>query len=375
MTPVVNQIELHPYFPQVGMREVNERRGIRTESWSPLGKRQAPFTEGPVAAAAEKYGVTPGQVILRWQVELGAIPIPKSATPERQRQNLDVFGFELTAARGRRDHRARSRGRPALRRGPGHARGAVMPATPYLRVDLARLRRNIERTAHRAAAAGVALRPHVKTHKSPDIARLQLDAGAVGITVATIGEAEVFAEHGCTDILVAYPLWLDDSSGVRLRELARKAQVTIGVDSVAGAARAGLFLGAAGIDVLVEVDSGHHRSGVDADGAGAVAAAARRTGLHVRGVFTFPGHSYDPDGRAPGRGRRGPGPDRRRRLAAGGRDRAGRRQRWLDAEPGGRRHRRPDGAAAGGLRVRRRPAVGAGCHGTGGPRAHVSLHA
>ena len=173
-----------------------------------------------------------------------------------------------------------------------------MPATPYLRVDVARLRRNIERTAHRAAVAGVALRPHVKTHKSPDIARLQLDAGAVGITVATIGEAEVFAEHGCTDILVAYPLWLDDSSGVRLRELARKAQITIGVDSVAGAARAGLFLGAAGIDVLVEVDSGHHRSGVDADGAGAVAAAARRTGLHVRGVFTFPGHSYDPDGRA-----------------------------------------------------------------------------
>ena len=96
VVPSVNQIELHPYFPQVEMRAVNERLGIRTESWSPLGKRQAPFTEPPVAAAAEKYGVTPGQVILRWQVQLGAIPIPKSATPERQRQNLDVFGFELT---------------------------------------------------------------------------------------------------------------------------------------------------------------------------------------------------------------------------------------------------------------------------------------
>ena len=96
VTPSVNQIELHPYFPQVEMRAVNERLGIRTESWSPLGKRQAPFTEPPVAAAAEKYGVTPGQVILRWQVQLGAIPIPKSATPERQRQNLDVFGFALT---------------------------------------------------------------------------------------------------------------------------------------------------------------------------------------------------------------------------------------------------------------------------------------
>ena len=98
VTPVVNQIELHPYFPQAHMREVDETLGIRTESWSPLGKRQAPFTEAPVVAAARKYGVTPGQVILRWQVELGSIPIPKSATPERQRQNLDVFGFSLTEA-------------------------------------------------------------------------------------------------------------------------------------------------------------------------------------------------------------------------------------------------------------------------------------
>ncbi len=96
VTPAVNQIELHPYFPQVEMRAVNERLGIRTESWSPLGKRQAPFTEEPVATAAERHGVTPGQVILRWQVQLGSVPIPKSATPERQRANLDVFGFELT---------------------------------------------------------------------------------------------------------------------------------------------------------------------------------------------------------------------------------------------------------------------------------------
>ena len=96
VTPSVNQLELHPYFPQAEMRAVHERLGIRTESWSPLGKRQAPFTEPPVAAAAERHGVTPGQVILRWQVQLGSIPIPKSATPERQRQNLDIFGFELT---------------------------------------------------------------------------------------------------------------------------------------------------------------------------------------------------------------------------------------------------------------------------------------
>lgn len=96
VTPAVNQIELHPYFPQPQMRAVHERLGIQTESWSPLGKRQAPFTEPPVAAAAERLGLSPGQVILRWQVQLGSIPIPKSATPERQRQNLDVFSFELT---------------------------------------------------------------------------------------------------------------------------------------------------------------------------------------------------------------------------------------------------------------------------------------
>lgn len=96
VTPAVNQIELHPFFPQVAMRAANERFGILTESWSPLGKRQAPFAEAPVAAAAEKYGVTPGQVVLRWQLQLGAVPIPKSATPERQRANLDLGGFELS---------------------------------------------------------------------------------------------------------------------------------------------------------------------------------------------------------------------------------------------------------------------------------------
>lgn len=98
VTPVVNQIELHPYFPQVEMRQVHDRLGIRTESWSPLGKAQAPFAEKPVTAAAQAHGVEPGQVILRWQVQLGAVPIPKSADPARQRANLDVFGFELTSA-------------------------------------------------------------------------------------------------------------------------------------------------------------------------------------------------------------------------------------------------------------------------------------
>lgn len=96
VTPAVNQIELHPYFPQPQMRAVHEELGIRTQAWSPMGKRQAPFDEPAVAGAATAHDVTPGQAILRWHVQLGSLPLPKSATPERQRQNLDVFGFELT---------------------------------------------------------------------------------------------------------------------------------------------------------------------------------------------------------------------------------------------------------------------------------------
>lgn len=71
-----------------------------------------------------------------------------------------------------------------------------LPPTPFLAIDLAVLDANIERVAAWADARGVALRPHVKTHKSPEIARRQVDAGAAGITVATIGEAEVFAQNG-----------------------------------------------------------------------------------------------------------------------------------------------------------------------------------
>jgi 2,5-diketo-D-gluconate reductase A len=96
VTPAVNQIELHPRFPQDGMRQVHDRLGIRTEAWSPMGKRRAPLEEEAVTRPAERLGVTTGQVILRWHVQLGSLPIPKSGDPERQRQNLDVFGFELT---------------------------------------------------------------------------------------------------------------------------------------------------------------------------------------------------------------------------------------------------------------------------------------
>ena len=96
VTPAVNQVELHPRFPQARMREVHERLGIRTEAWSPMGKRRAPFEEAAVRAAAAGHGVSPGQVILRWHVQLGSLPIPKSADPRRQAENLDIFGFELS---------------------------------------------------------------------------------------------------------------------------------------------------------------------------------------------------------------------------------------------------------------------------------------
>jgi 2,5-diketo-D-gluconate reductase A len=96
VTPAVNQLELHPRFPQEQMRRVHEELGIQTEAWSPLGKRNAAYDEPAVARPAERLGVTPGQVVLRWHVQLGSLPIPKSGNPERQQQNLDVFGFELT---------------------------------------------------------------------------------------------------------------------------------------------------------------------------------------------------------------------------------------------------------------------------------------
>ena len=96
--PAVNQVELHPYFPQVRLREFHAEHGIVTQSWSPLGKNSPVLTEQAVLDVAAAHGVTPAQVVLRWHVQLGAVPLPKSATPERQRENIDVFGFELSDA-------------------------------------------------------------------------------------------------------------------------------------------------------------------------------------------------------------------------------------------------------------------------------------
>ncbi|MFF5497269.1 aldo/keto reductase [Streptomyces aquilus] len=95
--PSVNQIELHPHFPQEELRAFHAAKGIVTESWSPLGRRADLRDDPVVAGIAEAHGVTPGQVVLRWHIQLGAVPIPKSSDPGRQRANLDVFGFELDA--------------------------------------------------------------------------------------------------------------------------------------------------------------------------------------------------------------------------------------------------------------------------------------
>ncbi|MGW4172775.1 aldo/keto reductase [Streptomyces chartreusis] len=95
--PSVNQIELHPLFPQDELRAFHEGKAIVTESWSPLGRGSDLLDDPVVREIAETLKVTPGQVVLRWHTQLGALPIPKSADRERQRANLDIFGFELDA--------------------------------------------------------------------------------------------------------------------------------------------------------------------------------------------------------------------------------------------------------------------------------------
>ncbi|MFJ9117113.1 aldo/keto reductase [Streptomyces sp. NPDC102394] len=99
--PSVNQIELHPLFPQEELRAFHTARGILTESWSPLGRGSDLLDDPALVSIAEDLGVSPGQVVLRWHVQLGAVPIPKSSGPGRQRANLDVFGFELDAGQMR----------------------------------------------------------------------------------------------------------------------------------------------------------------------------------------------------------------------------------------------------------------------------------
>ena len=95
VTPLVNQIELHPYFQQEPMRELHTKLGIQTQSWSPLGRKSDLMTDPVLVSIANEHGVTPAQAALRWNIQLGNIPIPKSTSTARIIENFDVFGFEL----------------------------------------------------------------------------------------------------------------------------------------------------------------------------------------------------------------------------------------------------------------------------------------
>lgn len=94
--PSINQIELHPYFPQPAMRQLNEKLGITTEDWSPLGQGGDLLKEPVLARIGQANGKTPAQVVLRWHLQLGDVVIPKSVTPARIKENFEVFDFELT---------------------------------------------------------------------------------------------------------------------------------------------------------------------------------------------------------------------------------------------------------------------------------------
>jgi D-serine deaminase-like pyridoxal phosphate-dependent protein len=167
--------------------------------------------------------------------------------------------------------------------------------TPAVLIDKPRVLRNIARMQADADSSDIRLRPHAKTHKSPLIARWQIDRGAVGICCAKLGEAEVFADAGIADIRLPYPL--NPANADRLIALAARAHVSFIVDHAAVAqgwsralARAGLT-----VDVLVKVDVGFHRCGIDPDPGTAVPfiqQVAALPGLRLRGLLSHAGQSY-----------------------------------------------------------------------------------
>lgn len=96
VTPSINQIELHPYFPQAEQRAWDTAHGIVTESWSPLGRASAVLQDPTLKVIADRHGKSIPQIILRWHTQLGAIPIPKASSDARQIENLSLFDFTLT---------------------------------------------------------------------------------------------------------------------------------------------------------------------------------------------------------------------------------------------------------------------------------------
>ena len=171
--------------------------------------------------------------------------------------------------------------------------------TPCVVLDLPRLEGNIARLQREMDARGIALRPHGKTHKSVEVARRQLAAGARGITVGTIGEAEVFVAAGIGDVFLAYPVWAGSSlKARRLRALHDASPAfRVGIDSADGARALAEAVEGSGrpLAALIEVDPGNHRTGVATPEAAVdVARAASAGGLRVVGVFSHGGHGYAP---------------------------------------------------------------------------------
>ena len=166
--------------------------------------------------------------------------------------------------------------------------------TPSLLVDLPRLTANLERMAGYARAAGLKLRPHTKTHKTPQIAKLQLTHGAAGLTVAKLGEAEVMADAGITDIFIANEI-VGPQKIARLLELSRRAKVSVGVDSpeVADPLSQAFVAEGRRLPVLIEVDLGLGRCGLKPDAAAPLAEHMNTLGgLELVGVFSYAGQVY-----------------------------------------------------------------------------------
>ena len=167
--------------------------------------------------------------------------------------------------------------------------------TPTLLVDLDRLEANIEDMATAARRGGKNLRPHTKTHKTPEIARMQLASGAIGITVAKLGEAEVYVEAGFDNIFVANDL-VGETKYARLIPLSRRARIVVGMDSLEVARPLATAMEEAGecLSVRIEIDSGHGRAGVETTNEACELARfiADAPGLELQGIFTHEGHVY-----------------------------------------------------------------------------------
>ena len=163
--------------------------------------------------------------------------------------------------------------------------------TPAVVVDLDRVERNIKRLQALCDTAGVANRPHIKTHKSPVIAAMQREAGATGITCQKLGEAEVMAAAGFRDILISYNI-MGEEKIARLAALMDKAEMTVCVDNPVSIDAAADAAGRAGrpLKVLVECDTGRKRAGVETPGEAVALARAigARNGLTFAGFLLYP---------------------------------------------------------------------------------------